>query len=109
MDNILFEFDQASILASSFPALNKITLFLKSNPSYIAHFVGHTSSEGDFLRNQELSGQRAKEICDHLIKSGIVPSRLSWEGKGAAEPVYSNDTEEARSQNRRVEIKLSRT
>jgi outer membrane protein OmpA-like peptidoglycan-associated protein len=108
IDNILFEFDRASILKSSFSALNKITEFLKSNRSYNAHFVGHTSIEGDFSRNLELSKQRAEAICDYLINAGISESRLSYEGKGSTDPIYPNDTENARSHNRRVEMKLTR-
>lgn len=109
VDNILFEFDRASILKSSFSALNKITEFLISNRSYNAHFVGHTSIEGNFSRNLKLSRQRAEAICDYLISAGISESRLSYEGKGSTDPIYPNDTENTRSRNRRVEIKLTRT
>ena len=56
----------------------------------------------------ELSMQRAEAICDYLINAGISESRLSYEGKGSTDPIYPNDTENARSHNRRVEMKLTR-
>ena len=106
LDNILFEYNKAIILESSNNALKTIKNYLKSNPNLSAHFIGHTSNEGANSYNLNLSKERAKAICNYLIKNGISENRLTWEGKGTTEPIAPNDTEENRKKNRRVEIKI---
>jgi outer membrane protein OmpA-like peptidoglycan-associated protein len=108
MDNIQFDFNTSNFLPSSKAALNKLVDFLVENSSYKAHFTGHTSNEGSATFNMKLSKERAKAIYDYLVKKGISKDRLSYEGKGALEPLYPNDSESNKSKNRRVEIKLVR-
>ena len=106
MDNIFFEFDQAIIKKSSYAELTKIKNYLQRNSHVSAHFTGHTSNEGTNSYNLNLSKERAKAICNYLIKNGISENRLTWKGKGTTEPIAPNDTEENRKKNRRVEIKI---
>ena len=107
LDNIYFKFDKALILPSSNQALTTLLNYLKTNKQLSAHFVGHSSNEGTMAHNQTLSEERAKAICDYLIKKGIAESRLTYEGKGDKFPISPNDTEANRALNRRVELVLS--
>lgn len=107
LDNIYFKFDKALILPKSTQALNTLLNYLKMNKQLNAHFVGHSSNEGTVDHNQVLSEERAKAICDFLIKKGIAESRLSFEGKGDKSPISPNDSESNRALNRRVELVLS--
>jgi outer membrane protein OmpA-like peptidoglycan-associated protein len=108
MDNIQFEFNKSAFLATSKSALEKLYQFLATHSEYKAHFTGHTSNEGNSSYNLNLSKERAKAIYDYLIKKGISKDRLSYEGKGSNEPLFPNTSEENKSKNRRVEIKLIR-
>ena len=66
--------------------------------------VGHTDNIGKDSYNSELSLKRAKEVKKYLLEEGIYSERLEIEGRGAAEPLRSNDTEENRAFNRRIEV-----
>ena len=63
---------------------------------------GHTDSLGSAEYNLDLSTRRAKAARDFLVRKGISQTRITYVGKGEAEPIASNDTEEGRAQNRRV-------
>ena len=68
--------------------------------------VGHTCNIGGDAYNLTLSKQRAKSVESALAASGIEPSRMKVSWQGMREPLASNDTEEGRAKNRRVEIKI---
>jgi outer membrane protein OmpA-like peptidoglycan-associated protein len=70
--------------------------------------IGHTDIMGSVEYNQQLSLRRAKAVQDWLVGKGISPDRLSFTGYGSTQPVASNETSLGRSQNRRVEIKVTR-
>lgn len=66
--------------------------------------IGHTDDVGDKKENQILSEQRAHEVRNSLIRAGVDPSKIMTVGAGASQPIASNQTEEGRAQNRRVEV-----
>jgi len=68
--------------------------------------VGHTDSTGDQALNQKLSVARADAVKNYLVSKGIEKNRVYTEGKGAAQPVADNKTNEGRAKNRRVEIEV---
>jgi outer membrane protein OmpA-like peptidoglycan-associated protein len=68
--------------------------------------VGHTDSDGSDSYNQQLSERRGRSARDHLSSLGVASSRLSSRGRGEAEPIASNGTDEGRRQNRRVEVAI---
>jgi len=107
LDQIYFAFDKTIILKQSNTALLAILNYLKSNTNIRANFIGHTSNEGSKSHNMQLSGLRAKAICDYLSANGISPERLSYVGKGDTEPLVLNDKESNKSKNRRVEISIT--
>ncbi len=66
--------------------------------------IGHTDDVGDAKANQELSEERARTVRDKLVKAGVHPSEIMAVGAGSSRPIASNQTEEGREQNRRVEV-----
>jgi len=103
--NILFDFDKATIKQESEKTLKIISEFLKNNPDISLYIVGHTDSKGSFEYNLNLSRNRAKSVVSYLTnKHGILSDRLVPEGVGPLAPVSTNDTEEGRKMNRRVEL-----
>ncbi len=78
--------------------------FLKANPALKVLVVGHTDTRGDLVYNQGLSERRASAVVEALAQRGIARDRLTPIGVGMAAPVASNDTEEGRAKNRRVEL-----
>jgi len=66
--------------------------------------IGHTDDVGDRQKNQELSEARAQTVRDSLIQAGVDSRRIMIVGAGGSQPIASNQTEEGREQNRRVEV-----
>ena len=67
----------------------------------------HTDNVGGSSNNQTLSRARARKIRKYLTNAGISKSRITIEGFGDTQPIESNDTEDGRAKNRRVEIRLN--
>jgi len=102
---ILFDVGKSVIKPESTEALNLITEYLNNNPTVKIYIVGHTDITGTLASNITLSKARAESIKNYLIKTGkIDASRLLSDGVGPLCPVSTNDTEEGRKLNRRVEI-----
>ncbi|MBC8052873.1 MAG: OmpA family protein [Sphingobacteriaceae bacterium] len=102
---IQFEFDSSVLRTSSYPVLDAVSAELKANSATKATLEGHASSEGTDTYNMNLSRDRANSVKTYLVNSGVDANRLSVKAFGESRPVASNETEEGRSQNRRVEIK----
>lgn len=77
---------------------------LQREPSLKAAIIGHASADGDPERNKKLSFRRAENVRELLVSNGIAPERLTIAARGSDSPAASNDTEEGRAKNRRVEI-----
>jgi len=105
----LFESGGADIKVDAYPFLRKVAALLK-NINYGIQVEGHTDnrpiSNEKFPSNWELSAGRAISVVKMLIRMGISPERMSAVGYGEYHPKYSNETEEGRKRNRRVEIKI---
>jgi outer membrane protein OmpA-like peptidoglycan-associated protein/tetratricopeptide (TPR) repeat protein len=106
LNNIFFDFDKSSLRPDSKPELTRVTNVLKSNPSMKIEISGHTDSKGSEAYNLKLSEARAKSVIDFLISAGIEKSRLTYKGYGFKKPVASNETEEGRQLNRRIEFEV---
>ena len=104
LKNIYFDFDKTTLKSESFIELNKVVDFLKRNPTVSIEISGHTDSKGSDTYNQTLSQGRSQAVVDYLISQGIDASRLEAHGYGESKPIDSNDTEEGRANNRRVEF-----
>jgi outer membrane protein OmpA-like peptidoglycan-associated protein len=75
------------------------------NQSYI-DIYGHTDATGGDAINLPLSRNRAQSVADYLTTRGVARARIGTQGFGSSQPVASNNSEDGRSQNRRVEIKI---
>ncbi|HOB77719.1 MAG TPA: OmpA family protein [Bacteroidales bacterium] len=106
LNNILFDFDQATLKPESYVELEKLYNFLVDNPNLVIEIGGHTDSIGTKDYNLILSEKRAKAVYDYLISRNINPQRLRYKGYGDTMPIADNSTEEGRKLNRRTEIKI---
>ncbi len=106
LKNMFFATNKTQILPESEEALQTLYEYLtdEQNVGRRIRIVGHTDNVGKDAANQRLSEGRANAIRNELINRGIEPARIEAEGKGEKEPVDTNDTEEGRANNRRVEI-----
>lgn len=100
-----FKVGSAALEPSSLPFFNALAKYLIQRPDLQIEIRGHASSEGDPVKNQRLSEERAEMAKQYLVeKFDILPSRIRTRGFGDKQPIKSNSNEEGRSQNRRVEI-----
>lgn len=101
-EKILFGYDRSDLSGSSEASLNKLVNILNEYPNTNIEVQGHTDSKGSDEYNQGLSERRANSVSAYLRNNGISGSRLTTKGYGESAPVASNDSDEGRSQNRRV-------
>jgi outer membrane protein OmpA-like peptidoglycan-associated protein len=102
---IYFDFDSAEIRPESKPTINEIAKLLKENPDLKLYIVGHTDNIGSLEYNMDLSKRRAEAVVRELVNNyGIDKGRLRAFGVGPLAPATTNDTEEGRAKNRRVEL-----
>lgn len=105
--NITFATNSADIASNFYGPLNNLASSFKQYNQNNIEIVGHTDSTGSHQYNVNLSQLRAQSVANYLVAQGVEPGRLSSRGMGPDQPVASNATEAGRSQNRRVEIKLT--
>jgi OmpA-OmpF porin, OOP family len=102
---IQFDFDKDAVKAESKPTLDEIGKLLNGKPGLRIKIVGHTDNKGTDAYNLDLSSRRAANVAAALVGGyGIDPARLTSEGAGLSRPLASNDTENGRAKNRRVEL-----
>jgi len=106
LKNIYFDFDKATLKSQSFVELNKVVDFLKQNQTVEIEISGHTDNKGSDDYNLNLSQGRSQSVVDYLVGQGIESFRLTAHGYGEGKPIDSNDTEEGRANNRRVEFTI---
>jgi OOP family OmpA-OmpF porin len=99
---IQFEFNSSVLKTESYPILDALSSRLRENNSKVT-LKGYASSEGTAAYNMKLSKDRANSVKTYLVNSGVNASQVAARGYGEANPIASNDTEEGRIQNRRVE------
>jgi outer membrane protein OmpA-like peptidoglycan-associated protein len=104
--NVTFAFDSAKLNPQFDPVLDKLAQTLSEYNKTVIQIAGHTDSTGSHEYNMKLSLQRADSVKAYLEGRGVPAARLVTIGAGPDYPVASNDTEEGRAQNRRVEITI---
>lgn len=102
---VLFDFDSAKITPKADALIQNAVHVLKLNPTLTIAVEGHTDSKGSDAYNQKLSERRANAVKSEIVRLGISPSRLTTVGYGESKPVDTNDTDQGRAYNRRVEYK----
>ena len=102
---IYFDTNKSEVKPDSKPALEEIAKLLKQTPSLKLKVVGHTDMTGTMDANMKLSQARGEAVVQALVSQhGIAASRLTGYGVGPLSPVATNDTDEGRAKNRRVEL-----
>lgn len=106
LNNVFFDFNKSVLKEDSYKELDKVVEFLIQNPTVIIEIGGHTDNVGGDELNKKLSNDRAKAVYDYLRAKNIEAARISSKGYGKAKPVDTNDTDEGRQNNRRVEFTI---
>jgi outer membrane protein OmpA-like peptidoglycan-associated protein len=105
LEGVHFETNSANLTQESYSILDDVAAKLRDNPKVKVEIQGHTDEVGTPEYNQDLSQRRAETVRDYLVSKGVKEDRLVAKGYGATRPVASNDTDEGRAKNRRVELK----
>ena len=112
VENVYFDFSEATLKDSSHAALDNIVSILKEHPNMFVEISAHTDSKGKAPYNQRLSLNRAKSVIAYLVSRGIDKERLWSKGYGSSRPVAPNtnpdgsDNPDGRQRNRRIEFKV---
>jgi outer membrane protein OmpA-like peptidoglycan-associated protein len=106
IDNIYFNFDKTTLKEASFPELDRLTDLMDQNPGIKIEIIGHTDSKGSDDYNLTLSEGRAQAVMAYLLDKGVAQDRMTSKGLGEASPISSNNTDEGRAENRRVEFTI---
>jgi len=104
---VLFDVDKAELKPDTIANLNKLAEILQKYPDTNILVEGHTDSTGKEDYNMKLSEKRAKSVQDYLVQQKVASSRMAVKWYGETKPIASNDTEEGKKQNRRVEISIA--
>jgi OOP family OmpA-OmpF porin len=101
---IRFDSGRATIDPDSAGLLDRLIETALRCPAANIEVAGHTDTDGEDASNQTLSEKRAQAVADYLVKAGLPADRFTATGYGSTQPVASNDTDEGRAQNRRIEF-----
>lgn len=101
---VLFDFNKSTLRPESDSVLQNVLTLLQKDSALTLEIQGHTDNVGDDAYNQTLSDARARSVMAWLTSHGVAAARLSAKGFGKTKPVATNDTDEGRAKNRRVEI-----
>ncbi len=107
-EDVLFAFDEASLLETAKKELGGIYFYLLKNKTLHISINGFTDSIGSNKYNRSLSKKRAKAVAEYLVHLGLNKNRVVWQGHGGDKPIANNATSEGRKQNRRVEFIISK-
>jgi outer membrane protein OmpA-like peptidoglycan-associated protein len=105
--NILFAFDKSSLSAEAKTNLVKLVTVLNTYPDTDIEVQGHSDNQGSDAYNMKLSERRAGAVSAYLKSKGISGNRITIKGFGETQPKYDNNTDDGRTQNRRVEFLIT--
>lgn len=106
--DVTFDFNSSRLTLNGQRILDTVVAFLRQDPQVNLTVGGHTDGKGAAAYNLKLSQARAESVRRYLVDKGISASRLDAKGYGMTQPVASNDTEEGREANRRVELVIQK-
>jgi outer membrane protein OmpA-like peptidoglycan-associated protein len=108
LNNVFFDFDKWDLRSESFVELDRVVDLLNENPAIEIQLSAHTDSRGSDDYNFKLSDNRARSVMEYIISKGIPASRLASQGYGENKPVATNETDDGRQLNRRVEFTITK-
>jgi len=106
LTSIYFDIGSANLTAASLPELDKVAEFMKTNPKVVIQVNGHTDNTGAPQTKMQLSEMRAEAVKKYIVSQGINHLRVYSRGFGMNKPIATNDTEDGRALNRRVEFQI---
>ena len=106
-DKVLFGYDQSDLSTQAQASLNKLANVLQKYPDTNIEILGHTDDRGTDEYNQNLSQRRAASSSAYLRANGVAASRIITKGMGESDPKATNETDEGRTENRRVEFVIT--
>jgi outer membrane protein OmpA-like peptidoglycan-associated protein len=107
LKNIFFDRKQATLRPESTTELQQLVTLLKDNPTMKIEVSGHTDAMGKDSDNQQLSDDRARAVKEYVVTiGGVDAGRITARGYGETRPLATNDTDEGRAKNRRVEFTI---
>ncbi|GAA4379203.1 OmpA family protein [Hymenobacter koreensis] len=108
LNNIFFQQSRYYLRENSYPELGRLVSIMKNYPQVEIKLEGHTDNQGDPALNLKLSIDRVNEVKKYLVSKGIAGTRITTEGFGDTKPIGSNDQEDTRKLNRRVEFVITK-
>ena len=105
-DGLLFGYDSDELTSEARDNFRRFAASLQKYPNTRTLIVGHTDSDGTASYNMDLSDRRSLSAAGFIASEGVLRSRISTSGRGEAEPIATNSSDEGRRQNRRVEIAI---
>lgn len=110
LDDLVFASGAANLSAGDYPSLAAVAAWLQANPDGTIALVGHTDASGSLAANTALSERRAEAVAEVLAdRFAVDPARVEAKGVGFLAPRATNQTEEGRQKNRRVEVIVTST
>jgi outer membrane protein OmpA-like peptidoglycan-associated protein len=106
LGDVLFASGQTTLVEGGLSSLEEVVDLLQTEPDKQIRVEGHTDSLGDAEANLLLSEQRAKAVLEALVSLGVASDRISSLGMGEDFPIASNEDEDGRARNRRVDVIL---
>lgn len=108
LKSIRFAQSKPELLPESQAELDQLLAFMNGNPKAEIELAGHTDNQGNFEENVQLSRLRVEAVKEYLVRNGIATSRIVAKGYGPSRPMASNNHEETRRLNRRVEFTVTK-
>lgn len=108
LDNLIFSRGSDRITESSYEGLDELVKFLEDRPNLIIQLEGHTDFAGNEEANMRLSESRVLAVKDYLVAKGVKKARVMTKAFGGSQPLYTERTDEAKTKNRRVEVRIIR-
>jgi len=106
LEKLIFQRGQAAILETSYEDLDMVVSLMKEKPNIKIQLEGHTDFAGNSTANMKLSQKRVEAVKEYLVKKGVKKKRIRLKAFGGSRPVSRERTEEGRTANRRVEVRV---
>jgi len=106
LSHLIFELGKAVINPKSFPELDEVAAMMKENSKIVIQLEGHTDNKGNADANLKLSQDRVDAVKKYIASKGIAKDRIKTKAFGGTQAIATEDTEEARAKNRRVEMRV---